>query len=323
MRFGFVMGEIGHGLRRNVSMVISVILVTFISLTFVGTASLLQLQIGQMKNYWYDRAQVAVYLCSEFSPAEACPQGEASADVKTAIEAKLQDATLSPYVEKFYFLNHDEALKQFKEEFKDNTITNYVTADQLNEAFWVNLKDPTQSELILESFSGLDGVEEIKDQRSYLDEIFNFLNAGSLLAAGVAAVMLLSATLLIATTIRLSAHSRRREISIMRLVGASRFSIQLPFVLEGLLAAVLGALLATGVTVAITHYFVTGYLAKQLAFTSFFTVADSLMITPYLLGIGATLAIISSSGFSGIGICIFSSGSSQNFYQVQVSLEAV
>jgi cell division transport system permease protein len=276
------------GIRSNVSMIISIILVSFVSLTFLAVTLLLQLQITQMKTYWYDRAQVAVYLCSDFSPEEACPAGGVTETQKIAIKQQLQSDVLSPYIEEFYFESKDDAYTKFIEQFADSQAAQYITAEQLNEAYWVNLKDPTQSELIVESFSGLDGVEEIKDQRSYLDEIFSFLNAGSLLAGGVAAVMLLSATLLIAT-------SRRREISIMRLVGASKFSIQLPFVLEGLLAAVMGGALASAVTVAITHYFVTGFLAQQLAFTSFFTVADALMITPYLIGVGSALAILSSA----------------------------
>lgn len=295
MKLGFILSEMWAGIRSNVSMIISIILVSFVSLTFLAVTLLLQLQITQMKTYWYDRAQVAVYLCSDFSPEEACPAGGVTETQKVAIKQQLQSDVLSPYIEEFYFESKDDAYTKFIEQFADSQAAQYITAEQLNEAYWVNLKDPTQSELIVESFSGLDGVEEIKDQRSYLDEIFSFLNAGSLLAGGVAAVMLLSATLLIATTIRLSAHSRRREISIMRLVGASKFSIQLPFVLEGLLAAVMGGALASGVTVAITHYFVTGFLAQQLAFTSFFTVADALMITPYLIGVGSALAILSSA----------------------------
>ena len=85
MRFGFMFSEVSQGLRRNIAMVISIILVTFISLTFVGTASLLQLQIGQMKNYWYDKAQVAIYLCTDVSPEATCPRGEASDDVKKEV----------------------------------------------------------------------------------------------------------------------------------------------------------------------------------------------------------------------------------------------
>ena len=294
MKLGYVFGEVAQGLKRNLSMVVSIILVTFLSLSFVGTAALLQLQIGQMKNYWYERAQVAVYLCSEYSPAEACPQGEASADVKTAIEGKLKDSTLSPYVEKYYFLNHDEALKQFQEEFKDNTITNYVTADQLNETFWVKLKNPTDGAIITQSFTGVAGVEEVRDQRSYLDQIFSILNTASLAAIGIAVVMLFSSILLISTTIRQSAFSRRREIGIMRLVGASNFYIQLPFIIEGVAAAAIGSILAGGTVIAIVQFFVQGYLAQSLPFTNFVSLGTAFSLVPLIFGLGVLLAAIAS-----------------------------
>ena len=147
-------------------MVVSIILVTFLSLTFVGTASLLQMQVGQMKNYWYDRAQVAIYLCSSISPADACPQGEASADIKAAVEAKLNEGTLTPYIDKFFFEDHEQAYVHFQEQFKGNTVAKYVTKDQLNETYWVKLRDPETSQIITETFTGFAGVEEVRDQRS-------------------------------------------------------------------------------------------------------------------------------------------------------------
>lgn len=140
----FVISEIAQGFRRNLSMVVSVVLVTFISLTFVGTASLLQMQIGQMKNYWYDRAQVAIYMCSDVSASDVCPQGEASADLKAKVEEKLQSKTLKPYIEKFYFENHEQAYKTFQQQFEGNAVAKYVTANQLNETFWVNLKEAAE-----------------------------------------------------------------------------------------------------------------------------------------------------------------------------------
>jgi cell division transport system permease protein len=275
-------------------MVISVILVTFVSLTFVGAASLLQLQIGQMKTYWYDKAQVAVYVCSSVSPGTACPQGEASEEVKKAIEARLASATLTPYIEKFYFENHDAAYAKFQEQFKGNSVAKFVTADQLNETFWVKLKNPNESKIITESFNGVTGVEEVRDQRSYLDQIFSILNSASLAAVGVASLMLISAVLLISTTIRLSAFSRRREIGIMRLVGASNFYIQLPFILEGVVAATIGSLLAGGAVLGIVQFFVQGFLAKQLPFTSFVSLADGLLVVPALIAAGIILAVIAS-----------------------------
>ncbi len=294
MNPGFILSEMWAGLKSNVSMVFSIILVTFISLTFVGIAALLQLQIGEMKNYWYDRAQVAVYLCTDFSPEAACPVGGATEEQIAAVKSQLDSAAITPYVEEYFFETHEAAYEKFSEEFAGSSVLEFITPEQLNQAFWVNLKNPSDSQLIAESFSGLEGVEEVRDQRGYLDQIFSFMNVGSFAAAGVAGVMLLSATLLIATTIRLSAFSRRREISIMRLVGASNFSIQLPFVLEGIFAALIGGLLAGGATLAAVQYLVNDYLALQLPFTRFVGLADALTVAPYLVGLGVILAVIAS-----------------------------
>ena len=294
MRLGFIFSEMFQGLRRNFSMVISIVLVTLVSLTFVGTALLLQFQITTMKSYWYDRAQVAIYLCTENSPSAACPQGEASADVKTAVEARLSGDLLSSYIKRYYFEDHKQAYKTFEEQFKGQAIAGYVTPNQLNETFWVKLKDPTQSAIITQSFNGVAGVEEVRDQRSYLDQIFSILNAASLAAIGVAVLMLLSATLLISTTIRLSALSRRRELGIMRLVGASNFTIQLPFILEGVVAATVGSLLACGAVWAIVVFFVQGFLAQQLPFTSFVGLDKVSLIAPMLVGAGVLLSAVAS-----------------------------
>lgn len=290
----FVFSEVAQGFRRNMSMVISVVLVTFISLTFVGAASLLQMQIGQMKNYWYDRAQVAVYMCSDVSASDVCPQGEASADLKAAVKEKLESTTLSAYIDKYYFEDHQQAYDTFQTQFEGNAVAKYVTAEQLNETFWVKLKDAKQSQIITESFTGIAGVEEVRDQRTYLDQIFSILNAASLAAIGIATLMLFSAALLISTTIRLSAFSRRRELGIMRLVGASNFYIQLPFILEGVVAATIGSLLAGLAVIGIVQFFVQGYLAERLPFTSFVGLTDGLLVLPLLLGAGILLAALAS-----------------------------
>jgi cell division transport system permease protein len=276
-------------------MVVSIILVTFLSLTFVGTAGLLQAQIGQMKTYWYDRAQVAVYLCTDTSPADACPQGEASADVKNTVEGKLKEPSLQKFVSKFYFEDHQAAYEKFQEQFKGNSVAKYVKPNQLNETFWVKLKDPKTSAVIAETFTGVAGVEEVRDQRSYLDQIFGILNLASLVAVAIAVIMLASSALLISTTIRLSAFSRRREIGIMRLVGASNFSIQLPFILEGVVAATAGSLLACGALFAIVEFFVKGFLAERLPLTSFVGMSDALVISPLLLLAGVVLAALAST----------------------------
>ena len=294
MRLGFVLREVGTGLSRNFSMVVSIILVTFISLTFVGTAILLQAQINQMKSFWFDRAQVAIYMCTDFSTLGGCDQLAASPDQKLAIEQRLESATLAPYIDRFYFEDRDQAFENFREQFKDSAVVELVSPELLPETFWVNLVDPEQGELIFESIAGLPGVESVIDQRSYLDQIFALLNAGSLTAVAVASLMLVAAALLIATTIRLSAFSRRRELAIMRLVGASNRFIQTPFVLEGIVAAALGAALASVAVWSIVRFFVQGYLTEALPTTVFVTSADAFATMPFLFATGIGLAVVAS-----------------------------
>ena len=295
MRLALVLSEAANGLRRNASMVVSVVLVTFISLTFVGAAILMQMQIGQMKNFWYDRAQVGIYMCTAISAGETCTAGESTDDQIATVEAQLTSPTLAPFIDKYYFETHEQAFENFQKQFAGNPVADYVTADQLNQTFWVNLKDPSQSDVLVESLSGVAGVENVADQRKYLDRIFSVLNVASYTAIGIAVLMLVAAALLIATTIRLSAFSRRREIGIMRLVGASNRFIQTPFILEGVFAALLGSLLAGGAVVTIVHWFVQGYLAERLAGFSLVGLNDALIVVPILLVVGAVLAAFSAN----------------------------
>jgi cell division transport system permease protein len=252
------------------------------------------LQIQQMRGYWYDRAQVAVYLCTAVSTAPGCIDGEATPEQKEAVEAQLSGDTLAPFIDEFYFEDRDQAYENFQEQFEGTPAAEYVTPDVLNETFWVNLVDPSQSAVLVESLAGLAGVEQVVDQRRYLDQIFNVLNAASYTAVAVAGVMLIAAALLIATTIRLSAYSRRKELGIMRLVGASNRFIQTPFVLEGVFAGLIGSLLAGGAVVAIVYFFVQGYLADTLSFT-FVDLGDALLVVPLLVGVGVLLAAVSAA----------------------------
>ncbi|WP_298228986.1 permease-like cell division protein FtsX [Gryllotalpicola sp.] len=295
MRFALVMGEVGNGLRRNLSMVISVVLVTFISLTFVGTAILMQMQIAQMKGYWYDRAQVAVYMCTATDQSTTCSGADASADEIANVQALLSSPTLATFIKSTTFQNHDQVYTDFQQQLKGNPVVKYVTPAMLNQTFWINLVNPDQSSVIIQALANVKGVQSVTDQRSYLDQIFAMLNTASFTAIGIAALMLVAAALLISTTIRLSAVSRRRELGIMRLVGASNGFIQTPFILEGVIAAVVGSLLAGGAVVAIVRFFVQGYLQSAVPFTAFVGTGDALIVVPILLVAGIVVAAIASN----------------------------
>ena len=298
MRLGLVLGEAANGLRRNITMVISVVLVTFISLTFVGAAILLQFQIGQMKGYWYDRAQVAVYMCTSTDDTGTCAQAEATDEQKNAVEAQLESDTLSPFIERYEFEDHDLAYENFKESFEGSPLVDLATPEFLPESFRVKLVDPNQATVLIESLSGLPGVQSVVDQRDYLDGILDILNAASYAAIGLASLMLIAAVLLIATTIRLSAFSRRREIGIMRLVGASNRFIQTPFILEGVFASLIGSLLAGVAVVALVQFFVRGYLLDTIGNSvPLVGLGDALLVVPIIIVLGGVLAA-ASAGFA-------------------------
>jgi cell division transport system permease protein len=294
VRLQFILSEVLIGLRRNLSMAVSVILVTFVSLTFVGAAALLQLQINQLKDEWYDKVEVSIYLCPEGSEQPTCAAGEASEEQIDAIGTELDSDTLAPYVEKVYFETKEQAFDSFTDRFGDERWAQSVTVDQMQASYRVSLIDPSQYQVVSEYFTGQQGVEDVRDDREVIEPLILVLNRATLLSVGLAAVMLLAAALLITTTIRLSAMSRRRETGIMRLVGASNLFIQLPFMLEGAIAATVGAGLAVAGLWFSVRYLVEDWLARSIMFIDYIDTGSVWLIAPFLIVISIGLAAISS-----------------------------
>ena len=294
MRLQFILSEIGVGLRRNLSMTVSVILVTFVSLTFVGAAGLLQLQINEMKGDWYDKVEVSIFLCPADSEVPTCAGGEATDEQIAELRTRLEGEELSPYVKEVFFESKEDAFASFTEQYADEAWAQGVTAEDLQASFRVALVDPEQYQVVSDSFTGRAGVEEVRDQREIIEPLILVLNRASLVAASLAAVMLLAAVLLITTTIRLSAMSRRRETGIMRLVGASNLFIQLPFMLEGAIAATIGAALSVAGLWFGVRYLVEEWLAQSVQFVQYIGTDAVWTIAPALLVIAIGLAAVSS-----------------------------
>jgi cell division transport system permease protein len=278
-------------------MVISVVLVTFVSLTFVGAAILMQMQIATMKDYWANRAQVAVFMCTPSSQQPTCTGGAATKEQIAQVKATLDGPALSPLIRSVRFETQKEAYQNVID-LLGKDYASVISPDQLNETYWINLVDQSQSNVIIEAFTGMQGVEEVQDQLQYLEPLFSALTVATYIAVGIAALMLIAAVLLIATTIRLSAFARRREIGIMRLVGASNRFIQTPFVLEGVFAALLGSILASGAIIAGLHFGVDGYLRQRVDFvTTWVGMPQAWLVIPVIIGIGVVLAAL-SAGFA-------------------------
>ena len=293
-RARFVLSEIGSGLRRNVSMSVAVVLVTFVSLTFVGAAALLQVQIGNMKDEWYDKVEVSIFLCPADSTVPTCAEGEVTPEQMDAVKGVLQSDALAPYVQTIFTESKQQAFDALQRQMAGTVWAESVTVDLMQVSYRVKLTDPEQYQVVADAVTGRPGVESVRDQRQILEPLFVILNRATLLSVGLAVVMIVAAILLITTTIRLSAMSRRRETGIMRLVGASSLFIQLPFMLEGAIAALVGSLLAvTGLYVGV-RYLVEDWLQSSLQWVNLVTTQDVLEIAPWLILISIGLAAISS-----------------------------
>ena len=291
MRASFIFQEVKIGLRRNLTMTFAVMITVAISLTLLGIGLLANSQVRVMKDYWYDKIEVSVFLCSSLSESSSCASGVVTQDQRLSIQ---QDLQALPVVDKVYYESQSEAFSHFQERFKGSAIAQNVTADQLPESFRVKLKDPTQYGVVVSAFTGRPGVDVVQDQRTILDKFFKLLGVlrNGALAVGLASV--LTAALLISNTLRIAAFNRRRETNVMKLVGATSWSIQLPFLLEGVFSAFVGWMLATGLLAGIKSV-IDSKIAPLLTFTKFFGWGQVWIASGWLLLTGLVVSIVASA----------------------------
>jgi cell division transport system permease protein len=252
MRVNFVLSEVAAGLRRNLTMTVAMILTTGISLGLMGTGLLIANMIGDMREIYYDKIQVSIYLAEGISDQQ-----------RDAIAAQL-DA--SPEVKNYIYESKADAYERFTQQFQEQpALIANTPQDALPESFRVELVNPQRYPVIAQEFpNGQNGVDEVRDEGDFLDRLFSLLNGARNGTIAVAIVQALAALLLISNTIQLAAFNRRNETNIMRLVGASRWYTQLPFILEAAVAGLIGALLAIGGLVLTKLLFVDKTLAGPI-----------------------------------------------------------
>lgn len=290
MRARFLLTEVRIGLRRNLTMTFAVVVTTAISLSLLGVGLLANAQVSAMKDYWYDKIEVSVFLCGNLSDSPSCAAGVVTPAQRLSIQQGLTELDV---VESVFYESQTQAYARFQERFKDSAIAQNVTADQLPESFRVKLNDPTEFAVVVSAFSGRPGVDVVQDQRSILEKFFQLLGVlrNGALAVGLASV--LTAALLISNTLRIAAFNRRRETGVMKLVGASSWSIQLPFLLEGVISAIFGWVIATGLLAGLKTVVDTN-VAPLLSFTNFFGWREVWVSSAYLLATGLVVSITAS-----------------------------
>ena len=236
MQLRYVFSELGQGLRRNLSMHLAVILTLFVSLTLVGLGVLFHLQAEKAAEHWGSQLQIQVSLCTAEDNNPACVSEVTDAQ-RDAITAVIDE---NPEAAGWDLETKEDAFEKVKELYGadkfegDNAV---LTVDDMPQSLWVELNDPEQFTGIVSAVSGLDGVSVVRDMRRYIEPIIGSINMLQWVSIATAAFLVLAALLLVANTIRLAAFARRKEIGIMRLVGASTLYIALPFLLEALVTA--------------------------------------------------------------------------------------
>jgi len=251
MRAQFIFGEVWTGLRRNLTMTIALIVVVAISLSLLGTGLLFVKQVNNTRTYWQGKVELSVYLCTATSVSPQCQQnGPATAAERATI---FSDLRRLPQVQRVYYESQEQAYAHFRQDFsRDPSFTNLVTKSEIPDSFQVKLRN-AQADfgIVAGTVQGRPGVDQIVNDASILSKFYKLLDGARNAVVIIAIILLIAAILLVANTIRLSAFNRRRETSIMRLVGASNFYIQLPFLVEGVIAGLFGWLISAGLLIAV------------------------------------------------------------------------
>jgi cell division transport system permease protein len=248
MQLTYVFSELGNGLKRNLSMTVAVIVTIFVSLTLVGMGLLLNAQANKAEDYWGSKLQITVFLCNQNSATANCVNGEVTGAQKESIQRVLDT---NNEVASWRLQSKQEAYDKWREAYVSDNDTERrvyesIRPSDMQESYWVQLKDPEKFQGIKSAVQGLPGVNTVRDLREVLKPIYFWMNVMKWGAISIAAFLIVAAILQVGNTIRLAAFARRREIGIMRLVGASSLYIQLPFLMESLVAALIGVGLAAG-----------------------------------------------------------------------------
>ena len=281
MRLKYVLNEVLVGLWRNVTMTVAMIITMSVSLTMLGASVLLYLQVDQMKDYYYGNIEVSVFLRGDVTEAQ-----------RQAIDAAISS---NPLVEKRTYETREEALKRFQELWKDSPeFVESVGANSLPESFRIKLKDPETYQSFTDQLKGIQGIDEIQNQKTLLEKIFNIFNAIQVAALVVAGVMALAALLLVGNTIQVAAYSKRREVAVMKLVGASNWFIQAPFVLEAVVAGLIGAVLGFIALFVSKIVLLDGKLQALATILTPVQNGDLWLMLPLLAGVGAVVSAVTA-----------------------------
>jgi len=293
IKLEYVARETGTNLKRNFTITLATVMTVAVSLALVGASLMAQQGVERATKRWQGGIEFIVFL----NPGASEEQAQA---VGADLEA-------NPQIEKVDFVDKNEAYTEFRELFRDSPeMIEAVTPDILPASYRVEPIDKSADIVtaLSEQYKTKPGVSEVVSATETIrlvQRFSEFLTKGIL----VVAVFLLGASgLLILNTIRMAMFARRREIEVMKLVGATNWFIRVPFMVEGLIQGVIGAVLAIG-TLAIARPALEGWLppGDQIPLLAGVVPQSSDMFPIYLL-VGLVGCLVGASG-AGVAVTRF------------------
>ena len=283
MRFSFLFNEVLTGLRRNVTMTVAMILTTAISIGLFGGGLLVVRLADHSRSIYLDRVETQVFLNDDISANDATCASPPCKALREKIESRND-------VKSVRFLNrqdaYEDAIRKIPQ-FKD-----LASKDAFPASFIVKLDNPEQHTDFDAAMQGQPGVDHVLNQKELIDRLFAVLDGLSNAAFAVALVQAVGAILLIANMVQVAAYTRRTEVGIMRLVGATRWYTQLPFLVEAVVAATAGVIIAIVGLILVRALFLDSALSQfyQAHLIAPVDYADILYIAPLLLVVGVLMA---------------------------------
>ncbi|RRR97494.1 permease-like cell division protein FtsX [Glycomyces terrestris] len=281
MRAKYVMSEVFLGLWRNISMTVAMIITMAVSLTMLGAGLLLYNQVDVIEEYYQTNLEVVVYLDRDIDEATT-----------EQIRQELED---SGYAAQVVYESKADAYERFKDTFAESEdLVASVDEEVLPAAFRIKMNDINEAPELQAAFAEREGVYQITNQRDILQQVFDILGGAQRLTLIVALVQGIAALMLVANTIQVAAYSRRREVAIMKLVGAPNWFVQAPFVLEAVFAGVIGAIFAFATLIAAKFLVIDGQFKDLFSLMPPISMQSILLLLPILTGISAVISAITA-----------------------------
>lgn len=295
MQISHIFSELGTGLRRNLSMTISLIVTMFVSLTLVGFALMVNTQTDRTEDYFGDRLQIQVLLCAKETNTGPCIDGEVTGAQRDSVEKALRE---NPEVESIEYSSQREAYDRaealYAQDAAAKELFKLTDVNDFHASYFVTLQNHDEFEGVVSQVGRMDGVAGTKNLADQLRPLYVALDYLWWLSLGIAGFLVIAAILQVSNTIRLTAYARRREIGIMRLVGASTWHIQLPFVLESLLAALFSGVLACLAIAGLVQFFIKGVIldSSLVIVTDWVGWSEAITAGIFTLGFAVLLGLI-------------------------------